>query len=224
MNEKSKTIQYLIGITLAVIALSGVGVTAFLAGQLFGSKPPPLLPTPTAIPTNTPLPPPVVSIEAVRAKAELSTVEQSVIAEIYKENLPTGWLDNTLGTKEQLLMLVYGNVRAGFDLSTLQEKDLWTDGKRVRLVLPAPKILNSSLNFSRTHIVYYKNNLMLEKNNPNLEGEALAQAQKAIEQAAMAEGILQQANSYGKAYFENLLYSLGFSEVEVVTDTKIFKE
>ncbi len=221
MNEKSKTIPYLIGTILAIVALGGMALTGFVAGQIFVPKP---LPTPTATPTNTPLPPPVVSIQAIKSKAELATVEQSAITEIYRENLPQSWLDSKLGTKEELLLLVYGNVRAGFDLNSLKDKDLSTDGKRVRLVLPAPKILNSSINFSRTHIVYYKNSLLLEKNNPNLEGEALAQAQKAIEQAALAEGILKQANSYGKLYFERLLFSLGFTDIEVVTVEEIFKQ
>jgi hypothetical protein len=64
----------------------------------------------------------------------------------------------------------------------------------------------------------------VEDNNPNLEGEALQEAKKAIEQAALRQGILDKANQYGKVYFENLLYSLGFEEVEVVLDAQIFEE
>ena len=134
-----------------------------------------------------------------------------------------GWM-NFLGTKERILILTYGEVRAGFDLSELKEENLWTDGERVRLVLPAPKILNSSLDFERTHIVYYENNLLLEDNNPNLQGDALAQAKEVIEQSALEAGILNQANDFGQIYFENFLYSLGFKDVEVVVDAQIFQE
>ena len=66
--------------------------------------------------------------------------------------------------------------------------------------------------------------LILEKNNPNLQGEALEEAQKAIEEAALKEGILNKANDYGKLYYENFLRSLGFTEVEVVVDAQIFEE
>lgn len=216
--------QYVVIAAIAVAALIGVGVIAYLAGTLLGSGAPELAATATPLPTDTPLPPPVVTINGIRSQAQLSTVEYSTITEIYNENLPEGWLDQFLGTNERLLMLVYGDVRAGFDLEKLSEDSLWTDGSRVRLVLPAPEILNSSINFDRTRIVYYENNLLLEDNNPNLQGEALEQAKTALEEAAVEGGILERANEYGQLYYENFLYSLGFTEVEVVVDAQIFEE
>jgi hypothetical protein len=65
---------------------------------------------------------------------------------------------------------------------------------------------------------------MFDENNPNLQGEALEQAQQAVEQAALEEGVLERANEYGKLYYENFLYSLGFTDVEVVIDAQIFEE
>jgi hypothetical protein len=222
MNKQDKR-QYLLLGAIAVAALLGVGLIAFLAGSLLGGETA-AAPTATAPPTDTPLPPPVVTIQGIRSQAKLSTVEQTTVTEIYNENVPDGWLDGLLGTKERLLMLTYGSVQAGFDLEKLDENQLWTDGKRVRLVLPAPEIISSSIDFERTRIIYYENNLLLDDNNPNLQGEALAQAKDAIEQAALEAGILNQANDFGRLYFENFLYSLGFTEVEVVVDAQIFKE
>lgn len=222
MNESSKP-QTTIWIGIAIMVLLGVGLMAFLAGLLLSGAGP--TPTPIAIPpTSTPLPPPIVTIQGLKSQAELSTVEQTAIAEIYNETLPEGWLDDLLGTKEQILILAYGQVRAGFDLEKIKAEDLWSDGTSVRLVLPAPEILNSSLDFERTRIIYYENNLILDDNNPNLQGEALAQAKKAIEKAALEAGILNQANDFGQLYFENFLYSLGFTDVEVVIDAQIFEE
>jgi hypothetical protein len=221
MNNQTKRQPFVLtGIALA--ALIGVGLIAFLAGTLLAGPPPPTA-TPSAR-TDTPLPPPVVTIQGIKSQAKLSTVEYTTVAEIYNENVPEGWLDDLLGTKERLLMLVYGDVQAGFDLDKLDEDSLWTDGTSVRLVLPAPEILSSSLDFDRTHIVYYENNIILDDNNPNLQGEALAQAKKAIEQAALEAGILTQANQFGQVYYEGFLYSLGFTDVEVVVDAQIFKE
>lgn len=222
MNQKSKS-QTTIWVGVAIIVLLGVGLIAFLTGRLLSGAT--VTPTPIALPpTDTPLPPPIVTIQGLKSQAELSTVEQTAIAEIYNETLPEGWLDDLLGTKEQILILAYGQVRAGFDLEKIKEENLWTDGTSVRLVLPAPKILNSSLDFERTRIIYYENNLIFDDNNPNLQGEALAQAKKAIEKAALEAGILNQANDFGQLYFENFLYSLGFTDVEVVIDAQIFKE
>lgn len=213
--------QYVVWGGIALAAIIGMALIAFFVGRLF---PPSLPPTPTPVPTNTPLPPPVVTIQSIKAQAKLATVEYNSVAEIYRENVPAGWLNGLLGAKERLLMLVYGDVQAGFDLEKLRDEDLWTDGQRVRLVLPAPEILSTSIDFDRTHIVYYENNLILEKNNPNLQGEALEDAQKAITQAALEAGVLNKANDYGKLYYENFLRSLGFSEVEVVTNAQIFKK
>ncbi len=213
--------QYPVWGGIAVAALIGIALIAFFVGRLF---PPALLPTATPLPTQTPLPPPVVTIQGIKAQTKLSTIEYNTVTEIYREEVPEGWFDELLGTKERLLMLVYGDVQAGFDLEKLEEGDLWTDGKRVRLVLPAPEILSSSIDFDRTHIVYYENNMILEKNNPNLQGKALEEAQKAIEEAALKEKILDKANTHGKLYYENFLRSLGFTEVEVVTNAQVFEE
>ena len=213
--------QPLILAGIAIAALVGVGLIAFLAGTLL-SEPP--RPTATPPPTDTPLPPPVITIQGIKSQAKLATVKYSTVAEVYNENVPEGWIDGLLGTKERLLMLVYGDVQAGFDLDKLDEGSLWTDGSRVRLVLPASEILSTSIDFDRTHIVYYENNLLIEKNNPDLQKEALAQAQDAVEQAAIESGILTQANEFGKVYYERFLYSLGFTDVEVVVDAQIFKE
>ncbi len=216
--------QYVVLGAIAVAALVGIGLIAYLAGTLLGSGAAEVAATAAPIPTDTPLPPPVVTINGIRSQAKLATVEYSTITEIYNENLPEGWLDEFLGTKERLLMLVYGDVRAGYDLEKLSEDSLWTDGSRVRLVLPAPEILNSSIDFDQTHIVYYENSLILDENNPNLQGEALNQAKSALEKAAVEAGILERANEYGQLYYENFLYSLGFTEVEVVVDAQIFEE
>lgn len=202
---------------IAAIALVCIGAFTYVAGTVTNK-------IPAGAPTSTPLPPPVVSIQKIKAQAELSTVEYSTLTEIYNENAAEGWLDGLLGTKERLLMIVYGDVQAGFDLSKLTEENLWTDGKRVRLILPPPEILNSSIDFDRTHIVFYENNMILEDNNPNLQGEALKKSKEAIEEAALREGVLERANEYGQLYFENLLYSLGFTDVEVVVDAQIFEE
>jgi hypothetical protein len=223
MNEQTTT-KYLIFAGLGLVALVVLGVMGYLVGSIFDGEAAEQPEMTFVEPTATPLPPPVITIQGIKSQAELSTVEMTTVAEIYNESLPEGWLDEFLGTKEKLLILAYGEVRAGFNLEEMNEESLWTDGKKVRLVLPAPKVLNSSINFDRTRIVYYENNIILDDNNPNLQGEALAKAKESIEKSALEAGILNQANDFGKLYFENFLYSLGFTDVEVVVDAQIFKE
>ncbi|MCB9079731.1 MAG: DUF4230 domain-containing protein [Anaerolineaceae bacterium] len=207
---------YVVWGAIVIVLLACIGSFTYLTGTLTTGGL-----SLFAKPTNTPLPPPVVNIQNIQAQSKLVTVEYSTVTEIYNETEGQGWLNELLGTKESLLMLVHGDVNAGFDLSKLDEDDLWTDGKRVRLVLPAAELLNTEIDFDRTRIVYYDNSRLFDKNNPNLQGEALKQAKEAIDQAALQEGILERADEYGKLYFENFLYSLGFTDVEVVIDAQI---
>ena len=220
-NEKERTKtestrQYIIIGAVVIVALACIGAFTFLIGQIAG--------IPVITPTDTPLPPPVVNIQAIRAQAQLSTVKYNTVTEVYNETPPEGIIDEFLGNKEKLLMLVYGEVQAGFDLAKLDEDDIWTDGTRVRLVLPPPEILTTSVDFERTHVVYYEDSLIFDNNNPNLQGDALEQAQEAIEKAALSEGVLEQANDFGQLYFENFLHSAGFTDVEVVVDAQIFEK
>ncbi len=215
MNQTQR--QYIIIGVVAFVALACIGSFTYLAGTFAGQINPPAA-------TSTPLPPPVVNIQSIKSQAKLSTVEYSTITEIYNETAPEGLVDEFFGNKEQILILVYGDVEAGFDLKKLDDNHIWTDGTRIKLVLPAPEILNTTIDFERTHVVYYENDLIFDNNNPNLQGDALRQAKIAIQDAAIQEDILGQANEYGKLYYENFLYSLGFTDVEVVVDAQIFEE
>ena len=210
--------QYIIWGVILIVALACIGSATYLTGTITDTV------NLFAEPTNTPLPPPVVNIQNIQSQSKLVTVEYSTVTEIYSEQEGQGWLNEFLGTRESLLMLVYGDVNAGFDLSKLEEEDLWIEGNQIRLVLPAPELLNTEIDFDRTRVIYYDNSLIFESNNANLQGEALRQAQDAIKQAALQEEILERANEYGQLYYENFLYSLGFTDVEVVIDAQIIGE
>ena len=194
-------------ILLAVIVLLALG-----AGVLFREARK-LIPPPIPTPTPTPI---VVTIESVRAVAELATVEYRTVAEVRNESVPDD-LRQHLGIKEEILLLVYGNVKAGFDLSQLQEEDIWTDGNRVQLHLPAPEILSTEIDFERTHAVAYGRSIFVN-HDVELELETLKMAKEAINQAAMESGILDMASQFGQSFFENHLRSLGFTEVQVVVN------
>ncbi|MEJ2556964.1 MAG: DUF4230 domain-containing protein [Anaerolineae bacterium] len=169
-----------------------------------------------SMPVASPPPTPSVSIAGIRAAAKLSTVEYRTVAEVQNERVPDD-VRQYFGGGERILLLVYGDVRAGFDLSKLTEDDLWADGTRVQLHLPAPEILSTSLDLERTHVVYYQKSLLVS-HDVNLEREALKTADDAIRQAAIDANILENATRYGQLFFENFLRSLGFTEVEVIVN------
>ena len=192
-----------LGISILVLAIAVS--TYFLAPSLFPTKFGAVHPTPTPI---------VVTIESIAPLAELATVQYKSVAEVSNERIP-GDLRKHLGAKEKVVMLVYGDVKAGFDLSKLSDNDLHAEGNRVQLVLPPPEILSASVDFDRSHIVSYDRTFFLG-NDPELEQATLGMGKVAIIQAALEGDVLEMARQYGKLYFENHLRSLGFEEVDVI--------
>jgi len=167
-------------------------------------------------PTVTPAPAPSVTITNIRGMAELATVEYQAVAEVPNERVPDD-VRKYVGVKEQILLIAYGNVKAGFRLEKLTESDLWTDGSRVQLHLPAPEILSTSIDHKRSHVVTYQGSLLLS-HDVNLEKDTLGIAEGAIEQAAIDAKLLENASQYGQLFFENFLRSLGFTEVKVIVN------
>ncbi|MCO6451824.1 MAG: DUF4230 domain-containing protein [Caldilineales bacterium] len=170
-------------------------------------------PEPTPAPTPTP---PIITINNIRSLAELATVEMTAIIVGEDERIRDDIL-RYLGGREYVLMLIYGDIKAGFDLQDMKVEDLWMDGRRVQLTLPPPKILSTSIDFDQTRLVDYETSILVG-DDPEFEKNVLADAVPLLERAAIEAGILQRAKEYGALYFENHLRSLGFEEVRVVTE------
>jgi hypothetical protein len=197
----------ILGIALIVVVVAISGGACWL-GYRFTER--------LAPPTPTPVPPPVVQIEQIRQAAELATVKSTLSTDITSTRVPDD-LRQLLGVKEEIVLIAYGEVAAGFDLSRLGDDDLWVDGTRVQLHLPSPEILYTRLDNQRTHVVYYARSLLVQRDLA-LEGSAREQAEQAIREAAENSDLLYQARRYGEAFFASWLYSMGFTEVEIIVD------
>ncbi len=204
MSEQRKSFPWWVIATLAVAVV--IGIATYLLAPRF-------IPEKFAQPTPE-VQGPIVTIQEIAPLAELATIHFQSVADITFERAPDNIL-KYLGAKETVTMLVYGSVKAGFDLNELDEEDLWTDGRRVRLILPPPKILSSSIDFERTRIVAYDRTFFLP-NDPELSKETFAQAKDKIIQAAIESGILDLASEQGKLIMENYLRALGFEEIQVI--------
>ncbi len=193
----------------------GAGIALILVLGLLGRF---LLPGLLGVTSGTPTPtprPPIVSVLSLRPIAELATIAMPAVVDIPNERVPDD-IRKHLGVKEKVLMLVYGEVKAGFDLSKLSDEDIWIDGTRVQLYLPEPEILSISIDFENTRIVNYDKSILVG-NDPELQMETLEKSKQALEQGVMESGILDMATLFGQMYFENHLRSLGFTEVKVMT-------
>src|ERR1700676_692287 len=114
---------------------------------------------------------------------------------------------------DRLLMLVHGEVVGGIDFSNLKPGDVKVDGKQIRLHLPAPQIFSTRIDSAKTR-VYSRQTGLLVPSDPNLETQGRQEAELQLREAAMAEGILRNAQQNGMSTITSLLQGLGFERID----------
>jgi hypothetical protein len=114
---------------------------------------------------------------------------------------------------DRLLMLVHGEVVAGIDFSNLKPGDVRVDGKQVWLRLPPPQIFSTRIDSGRTR-VYSRQTGLLVPTDPDLETQVRQEAERQLQAAAMADGILRNAQQNAASTIRSLLQGLGFEKIE----------
>jgi hypothetical protein len=114
---------------------------------------------------------------------------------------------------DRLLMMVHGEVVAGIDFSSLKPGDVRLDGREVHLHLPAPQVFSTRLDSAKTR-VYSRQTGLLVPTDPNLETEVRQEAERELQAAALADGILQTAQQNAASTITSLLQGLGFEKIE----------
>lgn len=115
---------------------------------------------------------------------------------------------------DRLLMMVHGEVVAGIDFSELHSSDVQVRGKNVHLHLPPSQIFRSRLDSEKTK-VYSRQTGLLVPTDPNLETQVRQEAERQIQDAALADGILKTAQQNAASTITGLLQGLGFAEIDI---------
>ncbi|HEY9878484.1 MAG TPA: DUF4230 domain-containing protein [Leptolyngbyaceae cyanobacterium] len=160
-----------------------------------------------------------VVVQQIRGASELTTAVFAMEAVV-----PTT-SDRTLGGyvigSTKLLYIAYGEVRAGVDLSEITADSIELDEatSRIRVLLPAPRILDSKLDLSRSNVFDYDRGFLGlgPDNAPQLQTVAQQEALGKIVESACVQNILQEANTRAELTVRQLLSTAGFATVEVVT-------
>lgn len=160
-------------------------------------------------PTPTIIPDPITIVHQVRSLARLETIQYSVEKIITAESGqgPFGFLFG-----DRLLFVAHGTVIAGVDLDKLSPDDLRVENGVLYVYLPAAEILSYSLDNEKSYN-FDRETGAFTRGNPNLETEARQAAEQEILNAALEDGILDQAQVNAEAYMLRLLLNLGFPEV-----------
>jgi len=114
---------------------------------------------------------------------------------------------------DRLLLLVHGEVVAGIDFSNLKPGDVSVNGKQVRLHLPAPQVFSTRIDSAKSR-VYSRQTGLLVPTDPNLETQVRQEAERQLQEAALADGILKTAQQNAASTISSLLQGLGFEKVE----------
>jgi len=114
---------------------------------------------------------------------------------------------------DRLLMMVHGEVVAGIDFSNLKTQDVRIDGKQLHLHLPDAQVFSTRLDSAKTR-VYSRQTGLLVPTDPNLETEVRQEAERELQQAALADGILKTAQQNAASTLTSLLQGLGFESID----------
>ena len=160
-------------------------------------------------PTPTIIPDPVTIINDVRSLARLETIQYSV------EKIITADSGQEVLTKlfgDRLLFVAHGIVIAGVDLNQLETGDLELRNNILTVDLPDVEVFIATLDNDKSY-VYDRQTGILTKGEQDLETLARQAAEEEIRNAALEDGILDQAQLNAEIYLERFLDALGFEEV-----------
>jgi Protein of unknown function (DUF4230) len=163
-------------------------------------------------PTPTVLPDPVTIINQIRPLARLETIQYTVEKVITAE-VGQNALAPLIGDK--LLFVGHGYVIAGIDLTKISSQDIAFENGILVFHLPEPEIFMATLDNEKSY-VYDRETGLLTHGDVNLETTARQAAEEQIRQAALNDGILEQARVNSETYLESLLNELGYTQVSFV--------
>ena len=115
---------------------------------------------------------------------------------------------------ERLLLIVYGEVTAGVDLSKIESGQIDVSGKNIVMTLPAAEIFAARIDNERTR-VYSRETGLFTQPDPNLETDMRKEAERQIRQAALDGKILQTAATNARNTLTTFLAGLGFDHAEI---------
>jgi hypothetical protein len=160
-------------------------------------------------PTPTIIPDPVTIIHSVRTLARLETIQYSIEKVITAET-NQDMFGPLFGDK--LLFVAHGTVIAGVDMEKLTADSLKLENGVLHVKLPPAEVFVVTLDNEKSY-VYDRQTGLFNKGEKDLESEARKAAEGLILDAALEDGILEQANKNAEVYLDRLFGDLGFPEV-----------
>jgi len=194
-------IVFLMGTIATVLYLrhAVTGVSGRIATLLLGR--------PVSYDTSVP-----VVIEKIQSLRRVGTVSPSLGTNLAGESSKDVLPDLLFG--DRLLLVVHGQAIAGVDLARLKPEDVRVANGAIHVELPASELFSANIDNQKTR-VYLRNTGLFVPADQNLETETRSKAEDQLKQAALKDGILDNAKRNAQATVTTMLNGLGFSRVDV---------
>ena len=156
-------------------------------------------------------------IVAVRDLARLESVQYHVERVIDLRDQQS-LLFGLIRTQDAILFVAVGDVTAGVDLSELTDADVVADREKgtADIRLPPARVLWTRLDNQRSW-VYVRTTDPLARRQEDLETRARQEAERTLEESAVAGGIIERARTNAEHTVETLVRSLGYTTVVVTS-------
>jgi hypothetical protein len=153
-------------------------------------------------------------VERIKRLNRLETVVYSIDTVV--EGARTNPVLPDILTGDRLLLVVHGQSIAGIDLAQLKPEDVRIDSnaQSIHVTLPPSQLFLTTLDNQHSR-VFLRTTGLLVPVDQNLESDTRAKAEQQLQQAALADVILDTASKNARVTITTLLYSLGFKNVEV---------
>ena len=160
------------------------------------------------------LPTPIETVATLRQMQELATVEYTV-SKVVKANDDQTWYK--VGDRK-ILITCEATIKAGIDFEQLTDKNITVIGKKITMVLPAPKILSVNIKPENIDVAFEAVGIFRTQFTTAERTALLSQAEQQIRNSGNDLGILEQAKTNTQLFLSNFLKQLGFEEVVLTFD------
>ena len=157
-------------------------------------------------------------LEQVKDISELNTVEMYFNEIIDFKNAKLFNNFQIPFTEKSFIFTVKSKVKAGVDLSSIDEGDIAISGKSLLIQLPNPTITSKEI---LSYKVYDEKNGLFNEVTTEDTLKALELFEKDMEEQALSSGIIEKSKENTEHIIRNLFLSYGFESIELEWEVKI---
>jgi Protein of unknown function (DUF4230) len=147
-----------------------------------------------------------VVLSQVQALSDLVTVKYVTEQIVQLE-------DGNIFSKDRIVLIAHGVIKAGIDLNKVTPDDLVINGKTISVHLPPPQIIDKYLDEKLTEVSTRETGWFVF-HRKDLEADARRKALDGLVTAARSGGIAREAELQAKTLIGQFFQALGYEKVE----------